>query len=154
MGISKRRVIEQQDERQQRWQAAGVDADDATLQALDALEAGREFEQRVQQDGARNASKATRAAQADAEAAAVAGIFAAVWCHGIGRVGLQAAASAEIKRREQLERDRLLLAQAAGNKAAARRYSAALQALQRQALLVTVHRAGKWLLQHHPPPRG
>jgi hypothetical protein len=154
MGISKSREIERRIAQRRRWRDVAPDADDATLDALDALAGGAALEQRAQQDRARTTSKATRAAQADADARMVAGVFAAAYRPGMGRVGLQAAAAGVLKQREAAERDRLLLAQAAGNKMMARRYSAALQALQRQALFITVHRAGKWLQQHHPPPRG
>lgn len=121
------------------------------------VQALRDLEAATVQEGRRNArevSKAARRAQADADAATVAGVFADAYRPGMARTGLQAAAAALIKRREQDERDRLLLAQAAGNKAVARRCSAALQALQRQALLITVHRAGEWLKKRRPPPRG
>lgn len=97
---------------------------------------------------ARESSKAARREQADADAAPLAELFAAAWRSGMGRVGLQAAAMAELRERERRLRDKLITAQQVGNKPEQRRLSAQLQALQRQTVLCTLHRAGKWLQRH------
>lgn len=101
---------------------------------------------------ARDASKATRAAQAEHDAALVAELFAAAWCQGLGRVGLQAAAAELLRQREHAMQERLITAQQVGNKRLQRQHSAGLQALQRLGVLCTLHRAGKWLQQRTGKP--
>jgi hypothetical protein len=72
----------------------------------------------------------------------------------MGRTVLQATAVGVLRLAEQREQDRLATMQQAGNRHGARQASAALAALQRQSALLTLHRAGKWLQSHHPPPAG
>lgn len=152
MSLTKRRLIEQQIEQQQRWADAGVQADPSVLDALDQLQAGVEFEQKIQHDAARSSSKKARQAQAATDADRVAAFFAAAYRPGMGRIQLQAAAIGVLRDQEQREKDRLAAMQQVDNRSGARQASAALAALQKQTALVTLHRAGKWLKDHHPPP--
>lgn len=158
MGRVKDSEIERLGQQQQRWAAVGVEADAATLDALDRLQRGLDFEQlqqqlqqQRQQDAARASSKTTRRSQAEAEAARVAPLFAAAYRPGMGRVKLQAGAAQVLREAERREQDRLATMQQAGNRHGARQASAALVALQQQSALLTVSRAGKWLQSHHPP---
>lgn len=119
------------------------------------VQALRDMEVAVDGEGqhkAREASKAARRTQAETDATQVAELFAAAWRAGMGRVGLQAAAAAELRERERRLTERLITVQQAGNKPEQRRISAALQAVARQSVLCTLHRAGKWLQQRHGGP--
>jgi len=112
------------------------------------------FKKQRGESRARDASKAARQSQADADAERVAAFFASAWRPGMGRTVLQATAVGVLRLAEQREQDRLATMQQAGNRHGARQASAALAALQRQSALLTLHRAGKWLQSHHPPPAG
>lgn len=102
-----------------------------------------------QQGTARAVSKAARVKQATAEAAALTDVFKAAYSAGMGRTKLQAAAVVGLRTREQLLREKLTTAQQAGNKKLQRQLSAELTSVDRQVVLCTVHRAGRWLQQHH-----
>jgi hypothetical protein len=97
---------------------------------------------------ARAASIQTRQEQAAADAAKLAGLFENAWRHGMGRVGLQAAAMQLIAQKERHLQDRLTTALEVGNKRLQRLHAAELESLNRQTVLCTLHRAGKWLKEH------
>ncbi len=127
-----------------------------TAERLDAeyRDCAAKFKKQRGESMARTASKTARQSQADADAERVAGFFAAAWRPGMGRTVLQATAVVVLRVYEQRAQDRLATMQQAGNRHGARQASAALAALQRQSALLTLHRAGKWLQSHHPPPAG
>jgi hypothetical protein len=125
-----------------------------TAEHLDAehRDCAAKFKKQRGESRARDVSKTTRQAQAAHEAAQVAELFAAAWCQGLGRVGLQAAAAELLRQREHAMQERLITAQQVGNKRLQRQHSAGLQALQRLGVLCTLHRAGKWLQQRTGKP--